>query len=97
MKAASTLERQDLALLLRDHAREVLGILPERGRDLAQVPGSLDGCQLLPVALRLLGGADRLPSVLERRVGTSETICPVDGFSTWIVLPPSASTKRPSM
>ena len=61
-------EAEDLALLFGDHLREVLGILPERGSDLAQVPGALDGRQLLPAALRLLGGADRLSRVLERRV-----------------------------
>ncbi len=60
---------EGLALLLGQDPGEVLGILSDPGGDLVQVVRSLDRGQLLPLALGPVGELDRLPRVLDGRIG----------------------------
>ena len=60
---------EGLALLLGQHPGEVLGVLPDPIGDPVQIAGALDRRQLLPLALGPVGELDRLPGVLDGRVG----------------------------
>ena len=60
---------EGLALLLGQDPGEVLGILPDPVGDPVQVARSLDRGQLLPRALGPVRALDRLPRVLDGRVG----------------------------
>ena len=57
-----------LALLLGEDPGEVLGVVPDPGRDAMQVAGPLDRRDGLPGPLGLVGELDRLAGILGRRV-----------------------------
>ena len=60
---------EGLALLLRKDPGEVLGVRADSRGDLVQVVRAFDRGQLLPLALGPVGALDRLPRILDGRVG----------------------------